>query len=333
MDYKKLGAAIGVALKRKDLPANVGEFCGVTKDAVYGWAYSGCRPDDKNMAGYFRLIKALKIDISEFASLETPAGRISYLRIKNELSVLDLVNLCKTSRTTISMLESGKRSVLPSHANFLAPVLKTTPDYILNGDKPLQNGLLNLPQANDNEKDECVDNAPFEIAFYLHNIGGEEVNAVNARELHVKLGVGRDFSNWIKERIAKYEFVEGVDFIVAKIGDGENKGFQPIEYFISLDMAKELSMVENNEQGKIARRYFIQCEKIAKSEIAQKLDHLSPEVLLTMKSARNFAKLAGASKREADIFVNEEMKRLHGINAMKLVTGSLNEQLRLRVVK
>jgi phage anti-repressor protein len=56
-----------------------------------------------------------------------------------------------------------------------------------------------------------------------------------------------DFSTWIKARIEKYEFVQEVDFVrLHKIVDGENKGFQPIEYFISLDMAKELSMVENN---------------------------------------------------------------------------------------
>ncbi len=73
-----------------------------------------------------------------------------------------------------------------------------------------------------------------------------------------------DFSDWIKARIVKYEFLQGVDFIAP-----EKKGAQEsttygqgrIDYFISLDMAKELSMVENNAQGKIARRYFIECEK------------------------------------------------------------------------
>lgn len=88
------------------------------------------------------------------------------------------------------------------------------------------------------------------------------IQAVNARELHGFLEVGRDFSNWIKDRIVKYEFTENVDYVrVAKNGVGINQGFQPIDYYISLDMAKELAMVENNEQGKIARRYFIDCER------------------------------------------------------------------------
>ena len=89
------------------------------------------------------------------------------------------------------------------------------------------------------------------------------MNAVNARELWEKLGVATRFNDWIKRRIAMYDFAENSEWItLPKSEKPENKGFQePIDYFISLDMAKELSMVENNAQGKIARRYFIECEK------------------------------------------------------------------------
>jgi hypothetical protein len=92
MDYKKLGAAIGVALKKNELSANVGEFCGVTTDTVRGWC-RGNRPYDVNTAGYFRLIKALKIDVTEFAELKTAGGRITFLRFENGLTVSDLVML------------------------------------------------------------------------------------------------------------------------------------------------------------------------------------------------------------------------------------------------
>lgn len=73
---------------------------------------------------------------------------------------------------------------------------------------------------------------------------------VNARELHTFLGVGRDFNTWIKARIEKYEFQENQDFIVLP-NSGENPlgGRPSIEYHISIDMAKELSMVENNSVG------------------------------------------------------------------------------------
>lgn len=106
-------------------------------------------------------------------------------------------------------------------------------------------------------------------------IGDTEQQAVNARELHAFLEVGRDFSTWIKERIAKYGFEESQDFITFPKEAGsavpQNGGTQKsttyagwktkIEYAITLDMAKELAMVENNEKGRQARRYFIECEK------------------------------------------------------------------------
>lgn len=96
-------------------------------------------------------------------------------------------------------------------------------------------------------------------------IGNEEVNAVNARDLWRKLGIGKDFSNWIKERIEKYGFIKGVDFCSARIGESKNNkrggDRRSIDYIISLDMAKELAMVENNEQGRKIRKFFIEAEK------------------------------------------------------------------------
>ena len=89
--------------------------------------------------------------------------------------------------------------------------------------------------------------------------------AVSARELHTFLEVGRDFSNWIKNRIEEYEFVENEDYsLLANSGEQNGSGgHNKIEYALSIDMAKELSMVEKNAKGKQARRYFIAIEKKA----------------------------------------------------------------------
>ena len=94
--------------------------------------------------------------------------------------------------------------------------------------------------------------------------------AVNARALHAFLGSKRDFSNWIKDRIDKYDFIENQDYVVFN-NFGENpKGGRPqIEYALSIGMAKELSMVEGNEKGKQARKYFIACEENRK-ELSRK---------------------------------------------------------------
>lgn len=106
-------------------------------------------------------------------------------------------------------------------------------------------------------------------------IGNTQCLTVDGRTLHSVLGVRRDFSNWIKGRISKYGFVQGQDFeVFAKTGenselDSPNLGNQKNhgggrpsqEYRCTLGMGKELCMVENNEQGRVARRYFIECER------------------------------------------------------------------------
>ena len=65
-------------------------------------------------------------------------------------------------------------------------------------------------------------------------------------------------------RIEEYGFEENRDFTVLKNEHGRNisgKSISNKEYLISLDMAKELAMVENNEQGRKIRRYFIEVER------------------------------------------------------------------------
>lgn len=93
--------------------------------------------------------------------------------------------------------------------------------------------------------------------------------AVSARELHSFLESKRDFSNWIKDRIEKYGFIENQDYeLLNNFGEQSGRGgHNKIEYALSIDCAKEISMVEGNEKGKQARRYFIECEKKAQNPI------------------------------------------------------------------
>lgn len=112
------------------------------------------------------------------------------------------------------------------------------------------------------------------IPTFTGELAGENQTLVNARDLHNTLGVGRDFSNWIKERIEQYGFVKNEDYRSPNLASGENQGLRrffpggnKIEYHLSLDMAKELAMLEGNDKGRQARRYFIQMEKLARQEI------------------------------------------------------------------
>lgn len=90
-------------------------------------------------------------------------------------------------------------------------------------------------------------------------VAGQAQQTVNARELHAFLENRDHFSTWIKDRISQYGFVENQDFV--SFSEIPENGGRRIEYALSLDMAKELSMVERNEKGKQARQYFIDCEK------------------------------------------------------------------------
>lgn len=85
---------------------------------------------------------------------------------------------------------------------------------------------------------------------------------VSARELHDKLEVTERFSSWF-DRMLKYGFEENVDFTSVKSFTVVNNGAQkPIdEYYISIDMAKEICMIQRSDKGRMFRQYFIECER------------------------------------------------------------------------
>ena len=91
-------------------------------------------------------------------------------------------------------------------------------------------------------------------------INNAEINSVNAREIHDYLEVKTHLSTWIQRAIEKYDFVENIDFSILKSGN-PNGGISKIDYIVTLDMAKELAMLENNPKGKATRKYFIEVEK------------------------------------------------------------------------
>lgn len=86
--------------------------------------------------------------------------------------------------------------------------------------------------------------------------------SVSARNLHQFLEVRSKFAEWINRRIDEYGFIENQYFIIfSEISEKIRKGRPTKEYILSMDMAKELSMIERSEKGKQARLYFIECEK------------------------------------------------------------------------
>lgn len=109
----------------------------------------------------------------------------------------------------------------------------------------------------------------FQIQTFTGSIQNQSVQLVNARDLHKLLGNGKQFSDWIQHRISKYGFAENLDFTVLHQLVNVDRGFFGIrqetlkEYHITLDMAKELCMLERSEIGRQARRHFIKMEQHA----------------------------------------------------------------------
>lgn len=87
------------------------------------------------------------------------------------------------------------------------------------------------------------------------------VQAVLGRNLHAFLEVKDNYTDWMKRMIA-YGFSAGQDF--SEFSDKPNGAGRPrTDHIITLDMAKEISMIQRTDKGKQARQYFIECEKRA----------------------------------------------------------------------
>lgn len=128
---------------------------------------------------------------------------------------------------------------------------------------------------------------------------------VNARELHEFLEIGKDFTTWIKDRIEKYGFAEAEDFIIFT-ENGENSGRPKTEYILTLDMAKEISMVQNNDKGSQARKYFIEVEKRYKQQLPACIEDL---IIMQAQSLKEIRNQATAAIKTA----NETKEELQGI--------------------
>jgi len=89
---------------------------------------------------------------------------------------------------------------------------------------------------------------------------------VNSEKLFLFLNNNSKYADWIQNRIKQYGFMKNEDFTIQIL---KTKGRPKKIYWITLDMAKELAMVENNEKGRQARKYFIEIEKKYKHKFYQ----------------------------------------------------------------
>ena len=86
-----------------------------------------------------------------------------------------------------------------------------------------------------------------------------DTQMVSARELHEKLHISTRFNDWFP-RMCEYGFSEGSDFY-SKMSKTKNGGRPSTDYDISVDMAKQICMIQRTPEGKACRQYLIDLEK------------------------------------------------------------------------
>lgn len=115
------------------------------------------------------------------------------------------------------------------------------------------------------------------VPVYTTNLNNK---AVDGRELHSYLGIGKDYSNWAKRVIKRHKLVLNEDYVIvtpsdisidgvfAKSGENPKGGRTRKEYIFQLAPAKKIAMGTNNAQGDKVKDYFLECEKAALAGLA-----------------------------------------------------------------
>jgi len=117
---------------------------------------------------------------------------------------------------------------------------------------------------------------PFNNAVEIFNEArnGQDREWCNARDLHAALQVETRFDTWFSRRVKEYGFVEGNDF--CSILSKSPVGRPSTEYHLTLDMAKELAMVERTDVGRRVRQYFIQVELHTRALLKEQANQVQP---------------------------------------------------------
>ena len=109
---------------------------------------------------------------------------------------------------------------------------------------------------------------------------------VSLRELHEKLGIKTQFTKWAI-RMFEYGFEENIDYIPVSqkrlTVQGNETTFT--DYIVTIDMAKEICMIQRSDIGREFRKYFIECEKQLKEIVQKPLLSKEDELLISIAKA------------------------------------------------
>ena len=142
---------------------------------------------------------------------------------------------------------------------------------------------------------------------------------VSARELFEKLGCNERFSKWWN-RMCSYGFIENTDYfrVYQKVRANRYGGEQDIQDFsLSMDMAKEICMLQRSEIGRKFRQYFIECEKRYQEKRTLEYKETRDKLKGVRKGFTDTLKLHGCDKFYHYINITNGMKKSFGITAKK----------------
>lgn len=121
------------------------------------------------------------------------------------------------------------------------------------------------------------------IVIPLTNNDGAQ--AVMGRDLHKFLEIETPYNKWFP-RMVEYGFVAGQDFTDKNVREQDKLGRsrEVMNHIVSLDMAKEISMIQRTDKGKQARQYFIECERLAREAHATSIENAKSVVAQMTRS-------------------------------------------------
>lgn len=165
-----------------------------------------------------------------------------------------------------------------------------------------------------------------------------EMPAVSARDLHEFLEVETHFKDWFP-RMCEYGFTEGQDFNLLKNERVQMEGGRMVsravkDAILSIDMAKEICMIQRNEKGKQARQYFLDLERAWNSpeKVMARALKIADRKIQSLEAEREanrpkvlFADSVAASKNSILI---GELAKLLSQNGVRIGQNRLFEKLR-----
>ena len=126
---------------------------------------------------------------------------------------------------------------------------------------------------------------------------------VSARDLHEFLEVSTKYADWF-HRMCEYGFSDGVDYFSFLRNRSDGLPGKPLtDHQLTIDMAKELCMIQRNEKGKQARQYFLQLERDWNSPekvMARALKIADKKILYLESENARQKQLIGELKPKAD---------------------------------